>query len=395
MTARGRVYTADSRRMPELPDGSVQLVVTSPPYWRIKDYGHSDQIGFGQSLHEYLRDLRLVWEECFRVIDPGRRLCINIGDQFARSSVYGRYKVIPLHAEFISQCQGIGFDFMGSIIWQKKTTVNTTGGATVMGSYPYPPNGIMELDYEYILIFKKPGKTKFDPSVKKGSELSKEEWKKFFSGHWNFRGERKKDHEAMFPLELPGRLIRMFSFKGETVLDPFLGSGTTVKASIDLDRNGVGYEINRDFIPVIEGKVGKNSLEIIDRKISIDIPSTSDYSPSIPDAEPLFPENDSDHMKTVKVRDVDGPGGLILEDGSIVTLLGIEITDPEGSVDYLKEMVKGKQVIIREDRSCDPSEGAYVYLKNRIFVNSYMIRSGLARARDDIDYDMRDRFHGC
>jgi hypothetical protein len=224
------------------------------------------------------------------------------------------------------------------------------------------------------------------------SELSKEEWKRYFSGHWKFRGERQIDHEAMFPLELPRRLIRMFSFKGETVLDPFLGSGTTMRASIDLGRMGAGYEINIEFIPVIKKKVGERNLEVVDRKIGIDIPSGTDYIPSIPDAEPLFPENDSDRIKTVKVRDIDGPDCLILEDGSKVALMGIEIADPEGSVDYLGKMVRGKQVIIREDRSDDPSVGAYVYLRNRIFVNTYMIRSGLARARDDIEYDMRERF---
>jgi len=391
VTARGIVYNADSRNMSELSDESVHLAVTSPPYWRIKDYGHSEQIGFGQSLHDYLSDLYLVWEECCRVIKPGRRLCINIGDQFARSSVYGRYKVIPLHAEFISQCQRIGFDFMGSIIWQKKTTVNTTGGATVMGSYPYPPNGIVELDYEYILIFRKPGKTPVDPAAKSDSSLTKEEWKSYFSGHWSFRGERQKDHEAMFPQELPRRLIRMFSFKGDHILDPFLGSGTTMKSAFDLGRDCTGYEINGEYLPMIRGKIGED-IDILERDESPVISMVSGYVPSIPDAEPLFPEKDSNSMKTIKVIDIPGPSTIRLEDGSTLELLGIEIIDPERSMDYLKEMVKGKQVIIREDRSHDPSDGVYVYLKNRIFVNSYLIRSGLANARDDIRYEMRERF---
>ena len=144
----------------EVADKSVDLIVTSPPYWHIKDYGVPGQIGYGQTLHEYLKSLYYVWFECFRVLREGGRLCINIGDQFARSIIYGKYKVIPLHAEFIIQCEKIGFDFMGSIIWQKKTTMNTTGGANVMGSFPYPPNGIVEIDYEFIHIFKKPGNSK-------------------------------------------------------------------------------------------------------------------------------------------------------------------------------------------------------------------------------------------
>ncbi|MDL1957640.1 MAG: site-specific DNA-methyltransferase, partial [Candidatus Desulfofervidus auxilii] len=186
-----RIIIGDSRKMIEIDDNSVDLVVTSPPYWHIKDYGAPGQIGYGESLHEYLKDLYRVWKECYRVLKPGRRLAINIGDQFARSIIYGRYKIIPLHAEFIAQCEDIGFDFMGSIIWQKKTTMNTTGGANVMGSYPYPPNGMIEIDYEFILIFKKPGKSgRISKEIKEKSKLTKEEWKEYFYGHWYFGGAR-------------------------------------------------------------------------------------------------------------------------------------------------------------------------------------------------------------
>jgi len=178
-----KIIIGDSRRMVELRDEEIDLIITSPPYWHIKDYGTTNQIGYGQTLHEYLKDLYRVWQESFRVLKPGRRLCINIGDQFARSIIYGRYKIIPLHAEIIAQCEDIGFDYMGSIIWQKKTTMNTTGGANVMGSYPFPPNGMVEIDYEFILIFKKPGKsTRISKELKEASRLSLEEWKQYFSG---------------------------------------------------------------------------------------------------------------------------------------------------------------------------------------------------------------------
>ncbi|MCS7313819.1 MAG: site-specific DNA-methyltransferase, partial [Acidobacteria bacterium] len=209
-----------------MADESIALVVTSPPYWHIKNYGVPHQIGYGQTLHEYLYDLARVWRECWRVLMPGRRLCINIGDQFARAVIYGQYKVIPLHAEIIAQCETVGFDYLGAIIWQKKTTMRPSGGAVVMGSFPYPPNGIVELDYEYILLFRKPGKSSpVDEAVREASALTRDEWKTYFSGHWQFGGERQVQHEAMFPEELPRRLIRMFSFVGETVLDPFVGSG--------------------------------------------------------------------------------------------------------------------------------------------------------------------------
>ncbi|HHM20777.1 MAG TPA: site-specific DNA-methyltransferase, partial [Bacteroidetes bacterium] len=228
-----------------LPNRSAHLVVTSPPYWQLKDYGAKNQIGFHDTYQAYINHLNLVWKECHRVLHPGCRLCINIGDQFARSVYYGRYKVIPIRTEIIKFCETIGFDYMGAIIWQKVTTTNTTGGATVMGSYPNPRNGILKLDYEFILIFKKHGKAPPpDPAVKTRSAMTKEEWNTFFSGHWNFPGVKQKGHIAMFPEELPRRLIKMFSFASETVLDPFLGSGTTSLAAMNLQRNSAGYEIN-------------------------------------------------------------------------------------------------------------------------------------------------------
>lgn len=116
-----KIIIGDSRKMVEVDNEAVDLIITSPPYWQIKDYGESNQIGYNQSLHDYLKDLFRVWSESFRILRAGRRFCINIGDQFARSIIYGRYKIIPLHSEVISQCEELGFDFMGSIIWQKKT----------------------------------------------------------------------------------------------------------------------------------------------------------------------------------------------------------------------------------------------------------------------------------
>lgn len=138
--------------------------------------------------------------------------------------------------------------------------MNTTGGANIMGSYPYPPNGLIEIDYEFILIFKKPGKNNYDKAKKEKSKLTKEEWKEYFSGHLNFNGEKQIEHEAMFPEELPKRLIKMFSFVDDIILDPFLGSGTTIKVALNLNRNATGYEINEKFISIIKEKIGVNTL---------------------------------------------------------------------------------------------------------------------------------------
>ncbi len=257
-----RVIFGDSRRMAQLPPHAVHLIVTSPPYWQLKDYGSPEQIGFDDTYEDYINNLNLVWQECERVLHPGCRLCINIGDQFARSVYYGRYKVIPIRTEIIRFCETIGIDFMGSIIWQKVTTCNTTGGAVIMGSYPHPRNGIVKIDYEFILLFKKPGKApKVDRAIKEASALTNEQWNTYFNGHWNFPGEKQNGHLAMFPLELPERLIRMFSFVGETVLDPFLGSGTTAQAAMKLGRDSIGYEINGDFRPLIESRLAESSAE--------------------------------------------------------------------------------------------------------------------------------------
>lgn len=256
MSTKHRLIHGDSRKMSLIPDESVHLVVTSPPYWQLKDYGSSAQIGFNDTYESYINHLNLVWSECHRILMPGCRLCINIGDQFARSVYYGRYKVIPIHSEVIRFCEAVGFDYMGSIIWQKTTSMHTTGGQSVMGSYPYPRGGIVKMDYEYILLFKKSGKAPVPSKEQKAaSMLSVEEWNEYFSSHWSFCGARQDRHLAVFPEELPKRLIKMFSFVGDTVCDPFMGSGTTALAAGNLGRNSVGYEINRDFRAFYKEKV--------------------------------------------------------------------------------------------------------------------------------------------
>ncbi len=255
------LINGDSRNLSLIPDKSVHLIITSPPYWQLKDYGNENQIGFHDSYEEYINNLNIVWSECDRILHDGCRLCINIGDQFARSVYYGRYKVIPIRTEIIRFCESLKLDYMGAIIWQKQTTMNTTGGAAIMGSFPYPRNGILKIDYEFILIFKKQGKSP-SPTVeqKKQSEMTKEEWNSYFSSHWNFGGAKQDGHIAVFPEELPHRLIKMFSFADETVFDPFMGSGTTALAARNLGRNSIGYEVNPDFKPFYEEKVTQPTL---------------------------------------------------------------------------------------------------------------------------------------
>jgi len=400
-----KIIIGDSRKMIEIENNSIDLVLTSPPYWHIKDYGVPGQIGYGQSLHEYLKDLYRIWKECYRILKPGRRLCINIGDQFARSVIYGRYKIIPLHAEFISQCEDIGFDYMGSVIWQKKTTMNTTGGANVMGTYPYPANGMIEIDYEFILIFKKPGKSeKIPKEIKDKSRLTREEWKEYFYGHWYFGGARQIEHEAMFPEELPKRLIKMYTFVGDTVLDPFLGSGTTVKAALNLNRNAIGYEINEKFLGVIKEKLGlkqrllqfSDNIQIIKRQTSIDVDEIS-YVPRIKDAKPKIDpkkfkfKND----RLYRVVEIIDEQTIKLNTGLLVKFLGVKITKKDEALKYLRSRILKKDVYLKYDNGSVLDENtvnAYVYLKNRIFVNAYLIKSGMAEADTTKDYKYKTKF---
>ncbi|MFZ5448692.1 MAG: DNA methyltransferase [Thermodesulfobacteriota bacterium] len=403
MNNRATIYLGDSRTMTEIDDTSIDLAVTSPPYWHLKDYGVPGQIGYGQSLHGYLKDLYHTWRECFRVLREGARLCINIGDQFTRASVYGRYKVIPLHAELINQCEHIGFDFMGAIIWQKKTTMNPSGGATVMGSYPFPPNGIVEIDYEFIHIFKKPGQgKKVSKEIKEASRLTKEEWKAYFAGHWYFGGTRQVGHEAMFPEELPRRLIRMFTFQDDTVLDPFLGSGTTLKAALDLARNAVGYEINPDFLEAIPEKIGGrdrlpffSEIQIIRPNKKIEELPEIDYTPAIRDAavRPEAPELQGNPGVLHKVTQVIDAETIRIDNGTKVRFLGVRTKKPEEALTYLRTRILGKQVLIRDDQVVDADLiAAYVYLKNRIFVNAYLIKSGVGSPDLSVEHRLSNKF---
>lgn len=398
-----KVYLGDSRAMTEVGDAGIDLVVTSPPYWHIKDYGVPGQIGYGQSLHEYLKDLYRTWRECFRVLRAGGRLCLNIGDQFARAAVYGRYKVIPLHAEFINQCEHLGFDFLGAIIWQKKTTMNPSGGAVVMGSYPFPPNGIVEIDYEFIQIFKKPGQSKkVSPEIKEASRLTKEEWKEYFAGHWHFGGVRQVGHEAMFPEELPRRLIKMFTFLGDTVLDPFLGSGTTVKVALESGRNAVGYEINPDFLEAVPEKIGGRDCLPFYREIQInklnkiieELPEI-DYTPAIRDAAPRpdghRPQLSPDRLH--KVTQVIDEHTITIDNGARVTFLGVRIDKQAETLDYLRTRVLGKTVFVKDDQGgAAAGRAGYVYLKNRIFINAHLIKSGLGSPDLTVDHKLQKKF---
>lgn len=242
-----RIYFKDSRKMREVENEEVHLVVTSPPYWSIKDYGNPKQIGYRDSLPKYFRELDKVWSECIRTLKSGCRFCINIGDQYIRATEKTPYQIIPLHALMVNDLMTKHREeilYLGSIIWKKIPNTKTTGGASVMGSYGYPRNGYVSYNYEYIAIFKKKGKApKASKEIKEKAQISLAEWRELFNGIWHFKGAKQVGGIAIFPDTLPYRLMKMFSYEGDTVLDPFLGSGTTTKVALELGRNSIGYEI--------------------------------------------------------------------------------------------------------------------------------------------------------
>ncbi len=412
------IIISDSRNMDELKNESVHLVITSPPYWQLKDYGNGSQIGFNDSYEDYINNLNLVWKECHRVLHNGCRLCINIGDQFARSVYYGRYKIIPIRTEIIKFCETIGFDYMGAIIWQKVTTCNTTGGATIMGSFPYPRNGIIKLDYEFILIFKRLGNPPtVNREIKEKSKLTKDEWNEYFYGHWNFSGEKQDKHLAMFPEELPKRLIKMFSFVGDAVLDPFLGSGTTCLAARKLRRNSVGYEINEDFLPAIKEKVGMGKyledFELITQK-----KKATDFKKEISKLPYVFKDpikfdkkidpkklrfgskiDKSDHQRETYylVKEVVSPEILMLGNGLKVRLIGIkEKKEVNGeAIKYLSEKTKGEKVFIKFDNIKYDKDGnlmCYLYLKNKTFINAHLIKNKLVGVDSSLNFKYKNKF---
>ncbi len=417
-----KIINGDSRKMAELGDKSVHLIVTSPPYWQLKDYGSENQIGYHQSYEEYINNMNLVWQESFRVLQPGCRLCVNIGDQFARSVYYGRYKVIPIREEIVKFCEIIGFDYMGAIIWQKKTTSNTTGGGLQMGSFPYPRNGILKIDYEFILIFKKIGDApKPSAEQKEASKMSNEEWNQFFNGHWNFAGARQVNHMAMFPEELPRRLIKMFSFVGDTVLDPFLGSGTTSLAAAKLGRNSVGYEVNADFIPFIKQKLGveqkdiyKTSFEFVKRlsaeinyawqiaKLPYIFKDPHNFDKKVDPKKLLFGSKIDKNSRVTReelftVKEIISPEKVRLNNDLIVRLMGIK-ENPliNGSArDFLKKKTQGQKVFIRYDRQKYDNENnlvGYLYLENKTFLNAHLLKQGLVLVDEKVDFKYKQKF---
>jgi len=250
MTTDHRLVNGDARDLSFIPDESIHLVLTSPPYWNLKRYNENpDQMGHIDNYEAFLAELKKVWEHVFRILVPGGRLVCVVGDVCVSRRRFGRHLVFPLHADICVMCRHIGFDNLNPIIWHKiaNASYEVTNGSKFLGK-PYEPNAIIKNDMEFILMQRKPGGyRKPTDEQRRQSMIDKKAFARWFQQIWNIPGASTKKHPAPFPLELATRLVCMFSFVGDTVLDPFCGSGTTMVAAFNNNRNSIGVEIDPGY----------------------------------------------------------------------------------------------------------------------------------------------------
>ncbi len=262
---RHLIRQADSRRFEGVADESVHLVLTSPPYWTLKEYPPREgQLGAVADYEEFNRQLATVWKEARRVLVPGGRLVVVVGDVNLARRQFGRHVVMPLHASIQEECRKLGLDNLAPIIWQKiaNASYEAGGGSTFLGK-PYEPNAVIKNDIEYILFQRKPGGYR-QPSVAARilSVIPYESHQLWFRQVWSdVNGASTKNHPAPYPVQLADRLIRMFSFAGDTVLDPFLGTGTTSVAAALAGRNSIGFEIEPTFADMALRRVRSLSMQ--------------------------------------------------------------------------------------------------------------------------------------
>jgi DNA modification methylase len=260
-----RLYRQDARFIDHLADESIQLVVTSPPYWTLKHYNESEgQLGSVRDFDTFLNELEKVWAQGYRLLVPGGRMIIVVGDVCLSRKDHGRHAVVPLHASIQERCRQIGFDNLAPIIWYKITNAKfeVQNGSSFLGK-PYEPNAIIKNDIEYIIMQRKPGGYRNPtPAMRVLSVISEENHRAWFQQIWKLPGASTRSHPAPFPLELAARLIRMFSFVGDTVLDPFMGTGTTNVAAAQWGRHSIGVEIDRRYFDLVAKRLEAESDQL-------------------------------------------------------------------------------------------------------------------------------------
>jgi modification methylase len=253
---------SDARELDWIPDESVHLVLTSPPYWTLKEYPQSKgQLGMIADYENFHDELDKVWRHAFRVLVPGGRLVCVVGDVCLSRRRHGRHMVMPLHADIVVRCRRIGFDNLSPIFWYKISNAahEVENGSSFLGK-PYEPNAIIKNDMEFILMLRKGGGYRQPTEDQRNaSRLTKEEHHEWFQQVWTLPGESTRSHPAPYPEELAYRLIRMFSFTEDTVLDPFMGLGTTLVAAAKCERNSIGIEIDSGYFAKAKARIESGS----------------------------------------------------------------------------------------------------------------------------------------
>jgi DNA modification methylase len=261
------LWLGDARRMESLKHESVHLVLTSPPYWTLKEYrGSPGQMGHIEDYEGFLSELDKVWTHCHRALVPGGRLVCVVGDVcLSRRKNAGRHTVVPLHASIQEHCRQIGFDNLAPIIWHKisNAVYEVENGSSFLGK-PYEPNSVIKNDIEFILMERKPGGYRTpDTMTRVLSLISEENHGKWFQQIWTgLTGASTRHHPAPYPLELAQRLVRMFSFVGDTVLDPFLGTGTTTVAAAKSGRNSIGIEVDEHYFDLAHKRIANETASL-------------------------------------------------------------------------------------------------------------------------------------
>jgi DNA modification methylase len=266
------LFQFDARKLSFIPDETVHLVVTSPPYWTLKKYNdYENQLGDVEDYEQFLKELDKVWKHCYRVLVPGGRLVCVVGDVcLSRRKNKGRHTVVPLHASIQEHCRKIGYDNLAPIIWYKiaNAVFEASGnGAGFLGK-PYEPNAVIKNDIEFILMERKHGYRKPSVATRTLSIISNENHKQWFQPIWSgVTGASTRNHPAPYPEELAERLIRMFSFVGDTVLDPFMGTGTTTVAAAKWGRNSIGVELDPHYFEFAEKRILKQTESLFSHAV--------------------------------------------------------------------------------------------------------------------------------
>ena len=269
LPTRHDLYRADSRTINFLAPASIQLVVTSPPYWTLKEYNLNDaQLGSVSDYDRFLGELDKVWRACFDALLPGGRLICVVGDVcLSRRKNKGEHLVMPLHSSIQVRCRNIGFNNLAPIIWQKiaNAAYEATGNGGGFLGKPYEPNAVIKNDIEFILMERKPGGYR-SPSLATRilSVIPADHHKVWFQQIWTgVTGASTRDHPAPYPLQLAERLIRMFSFVGDTVLDPFMGTGTTNVAAAKWGRNSIGVEVDPKYFEMAANRIDRETPKLL------------------------------------------------------------------------------------------------------------------------------------